>query len=251
MTTSLNQSPGGRDYNVRRTFGGRPAPEASIGAVILDIDGTLIDSNDAHARAWVSALAEHGFVLPYERVRSQIGVERGRILKSLSGVSPTSPIGMRILERRTEAFLSCHLAEVHVFPNTRLLLERMRDEGLRRIAASRSSIIEVDALLHIAGVDDLVEARPVRRASGVHDGAPLLKSLVMEIGLPPEEVVFIGDTPYDVETGVMAGVHVIALRCGGWGDRALAGATALFDDAADLLRYYDASPLGWRGTPSG
>lgn len=226
-------------------------PEAPIAAVILDIDGTLVDSNDAHARAWVSALAHYGFVVPFERVRPQIGVERGRMLHSLCGVSPRSPLGMRILERRTETFLSRHLPELRVFPNTPRLLERMRDEGLRRIAASRSSAIEVDALLHIAGVDGLVEARSSRRATGSLEGAAMLKPLVLELGLPPDEVVFIGDTPYDVETGAKAGVHVIALRCGGWGDRALAGATALFDDAADLLRYYDASPLAWQGTVSG
>src|SRR3954465_8022709 len=79
-------------------------PGDALHVVLLDIDGTLIDSNDAHARAWVGALAEHGYVVPFEQVRPLIGKGGDKILPELVGLDPESNEADRIADTRSALF---------------------------------------------------------------------------------------------------------------------------------------------------
>src|SRR3982751_6583159 len=102
----------------------------SVRGVILDIDGTLVDSNDLHARAWVETLAEFGYTVEYERVRRLIGMGGDKMLPETTGVSPDSDEGEKISKRRGELFKAKFLAEVRPFPETREMLARMREGGI-------------------------------------------------------------------------------------------------------------------------
>lgn len=212
--------------------------------VMLDVDGTLIDSNDAHARAWVKALVESGVEVPFERVRRLIGKGGDKLLPEVSGIDAESPRGKAIVKRRSEIFLRAYLPTLRPFPGVRPLLARMKAEGLRLAVASSSKGEELGQLLRACGADEFVEAKTSSDDADKSKPDPdVLHAALERIGLPAERVLLLGDTPYDVEAGKRAGVGVVALRCGGWGDADLAGAVAIDDDPADLFAHYDESPF--------
>src|SRR5262249_30587302 len=127
--------------------------------VILDVDGTLVDSNDAHAHAWVQALAEHGLAVRFEAVRPLIGMGGDTLLPRVAGMAETSPVGQKVSRRRREVFLERFLPALRPFPGARELLERMRTDGLRLAVASSAKADELEGLLKLCGPDDLVEHR--------------------------------------------------------------------------------------------
>ena len=222
-----------------------------IRGVILDIDGTLVDSNDAHARAWVAALAEHGLDVPYEQVRPLIGMGGDKLLPAVGGPSADSPQGKRVSARRAEIFKELYLPEVKPFAGARELLARMRERGLKLAVASSAKREELGPLLEAAGAQDLIEEQKKTSSSDADSSKPdpdIVHAALDRLGLPPEQVIMIGDTPFDVEAAGRAGIATIALRCGGWHDHDLGGALAVYNDPADLLAHYDSSPLAREDT---
>lgn len=213
-------------------------------AVILDVDGTLVDSNDLHARAWVDAFREAGRDVPFETIRPLIGMGGDNLLPAAAGLSAEEEPGRSIAERRGAIFRERYLRRVTAFPAVRDLLKRMRADGLKLAVASSAKGDELGPLLEIAGAEDLVPART--SADDAESSKPdpdIVQAALRRIGARADEAVMIGDTPYDVEAAGRAGVGTIALRCGGWDDRALAGALAVYDSPADLLARYEESPL--------
>ena len=137
-----------------------------------------------------------------------------------------------------------HLGDVRAEPHARKLLERMHGDHLRRVAIGSCPAIELDAMLEIAGVSDLIGARVACEdvPAGTRTGHPLERALEV-LDLPASSVVMIGDTPYDIDAAERMGVAVIAVRSGGWDDRILSRASAIYDSISDLLSFYEASPL--------
>ena len=208
-------------------------------AVIFDVDGTLVDSNDAHAAAWQEALAEFGIARARAAVRRLIGMGGDKLLPALAGISAESELGKRIAERRGQRFRDDHLPTLRPFPEVRALLARIAADGFRIGVASSAKEDELNALLNVAGVTDLI----VRQTSSddVESSKPdpdALHAALAKLHVLPTAAVMIRDTPYDVEAAKRAGVAAIAVRCGGWGDADLAGARAIYDDARDLLSHY-------------
>lgn len=217
---------------------------AEFRGVILDVDGTLVDSNDQHAHAWVDALTEFGYNVPYEPIRKMIGMGSDRLLRDAVGVDVKSEQGQAISKRVGEIFMSKYLPQVKAFPGTHALLQHMHDQGLQLAVASSAKKDELDALLKLAGAEGLIEDKTA--ASDVQRSKPapdVVEATLEKLELPRTEVVMLGDTPYDVEACQRAGVKIIAFRSGGWDDPALHGAIAIYDGPADLLAHYEQSPL--------
>jgi phosphoglycolate phosphatase-like HAD superfamily hydrolase len=226
------------------TIAPRP-PGTALHTVLLDVDGTLIDSNDAHARAWVDSLAAHGYVVPFETIRPLIGKGGDKILPEVTGLDPESGEAERIGRSRSEIFLERELPTLRATPGARALLEHMLARGLDLVVATSAKAEEVEAILTQAGVADLI-----RTASSSDDAErskpdpDIIRAALRKAGRPAAHSAMLGDTPYDVEAAARARVPSIALRCGGWwSDDALRGAAALYDDPADLLAHFDESPL--------
>ncbi len=212
--------------------------------VLLDVDGTLVDSNDAHARAWVRSLAEYGVTIPFAKVRPLIGMGGDKLLPEAAGIDAESPRGKAISERRGEIFREEYLPTLRPFPGVQEMLARMKREGLRLGVASSAKEKELSGLLRVCGADDLVDASTSSDDADSSKPDPdIVHAALKKIGLPPEKVILLGDTPYDVEAGKRAGVPVVAVRCGGWGGRDLAGAVAVYQGPADLLAGFDTSPF--------
>ncbi len=221
-------------------------------AVLIDVDGTLLDSNDAHARAWVDVLREHGHDVPFERVRALIGKGGDKLLAEVVGFDDTTDEGQRLSTERRERFAHAYLPTCRPTRGARALLEAIRDRGWKRVIATSASGEELDALLKQAGVDDLVD--DATTSSDADDSKPdpdIVESALRKAGASADEVVMLGDTPYDVESAGKAGVATIALRCGGWWtDDAFAGAAAIYDDPAALAADLDAACARLARTPS-
>jgi len=113
--------------------------DRTVRGVILDVDGTLVDSNDAHARAWVEALKEGGFDVPFDRVRRLIGMGGDKLLPEVTGLQEDHPRAKPIGERRGQIFKTKYLPSLRPFPGTRDLLLRMRGEGLKLAVASSAT----------------------------------------------------------------------------------------------------------------
>lgn len=216
-----------------------------IRAVLLDVDGTLLDSNDAHAAAWVDVGREFGHIIEFGDVRRLIGMGGDKVLPRLTGLSETSEPGARMLKRRGEIFRERYLPGVRTFAGARELLRRLRADGRRLVVATSASEDDLNALLAHGGLDELIDSATDSDDADESKPAPdIVEAALRKTGQPAAHVVMLGDTPYDVTAARRAGVTIIALRCGGWKDHELDGAAEIYDDPAELLARYEQSLLG-------
>lgn len=213
--------------------------------VIFDIDGTLVDSNDAHASSWIDALKEYGFAeVSYDSIRRMMGMGGDKILPAVTGLGEEDERGKALLERRKHIFLQNYLPQLKPFPSARDLVLRIKKDGMLTAVATSANKGEMQRLLRVAGVENLMDE--TTSASDAEESKPdpdIINVAVSRTGFRAEQLVMIGDTPYDVEAAARAGVPIVAVRCGGWEDRDLSGALAIYDDPADLLSNYEGSHL--------
>ena len=213
--------------------------------VIFDVDGTLLDSNDAHAISWVEAFAEAGYDVSFDVVRPLIGMGADKLLPKTVGISHDSDEGKKLVARHSEIFEARHLPRLRPFEGARDLVQRIRSDDLKALVATSARDEQLTELLKAAHVDDLIEERAT--ASDAKRSKPdpdIVQAAIEESGISPKHLVMIGDTPYDIEAAAKAGVRTIAFRCGGWTDDKLKGAAEIYDGPADLLARYDASFIG-------
>ena len=216
---------------------------AQAKAMLLDVDGTLVDSNDAHARAWVEVLAEFK-PASFERVRELIGKGGDKLLPEVTGIANESELAQTIKARRKALFMQKYLPHLRPFPKVRELLERFRADGLALIIATSAGEEEMHALVQVAGIADLLDNKASSGDAARSKPDPdIVTAALQRAQVSPEEAWMLGDTPYDVEASQRAGVKMIALRSGGWGDEDLAGAEVIYENAAELLTRYNSSPL--------
>jgi HAD superfamily hydrolase (TIGR01509 family) len=216
--------------------------------VIFDIDGTLVDSNDAHAQSWVDTFAEAGYDVPFEAVRPLIGMGADKLLPKAIGIEHDSEEGKKLTKRRSEIFREKYLPHLRPLKGSRALVLRVRADGLKPIVATSAKDEELNGLLRAAEVADLMEEKAT--ASDADRSKPdpdIIHAAIEESGVSPRNLVMIGDTPYDIEAATKAKVRTIAFRSGGWTDQALKGAVEIYDGPADLLAHYDSSLLGRKG----
>jgi phosphoglycolate phosphatase-like HAD superfamily hydrolase len=214
------------------------------GAVILDVDGTLVDSNDAHARAWVEALAERGITVPFEEMRRAIGMGGDKLLPRVVGIADDSKDGQAVARRRGEIFKENYLPRIRPFPCTRKLLERFIGDSLELAVATSAKEDELGALLQIAGVPDLISARTSSDdAENSKPDPDIVVAAIKRVRVERNRIIMLGDTPYDVQAATGAGIRIVALECGGWTAGELRGAIAVYESPEDLLRHYAESPF--------
>ncbi|MGB7890315.1 MAG: HAD family hydrolase [Microcoleus sp.] len=215
-------------------------------AVILDIDGTLTLSNDAHAQAWVESFAAYGYEVPFEKVRPLIGMGGDKVIpKMVSGLSDEAGDGKMIAQRRKELIINRFSPDLSPTPGSRDLLLKMQQEGLRLIIATSSTTEELSGLLKAAQVDDLLDQATTSSDAEASKPEPdIVEAALSKLQMEASQTVMLADTPYDIEAAGKCGVPVIAFRCGGFDDASLANAAEIYDHPADLLAHYNDSILG-------
>ena len=213
-------------------------------ASIFDVDGTLVDSNDAHANAWVQAIADSGGRVELSRVRPLIGMGGDKVIPQLTGLAADSPEGKAIADKRGEIFKRDFLPHLKPTRGAQQLLEWLRDDRKALVIASSAREDELRGLLEIAGASRLIESTTSSDDAEHSKPDPdIVAVAIRRTGCPAGEVIMVGDTPYDVEAALRAGIDIIGVRCGGWRDEELHGAIAVYADPADLLERYDLSPF--------
>jgi HAD superfamily hydrolase (TIGR01509 family) len=211
-------------------------------AVIFDIDGTLIDSVDLHARSWVETFARFGVTAALEDVRGHIGEGADFLIPTF--VPPGTPKGQikRIEQFRADLFKRKYLAEVKPFPKVRELFGSIKAEGCQLVLASSCAADEIDQYKAIAGVTDMTDHDVTADDAASSKPSPdiFLKALDLLVPLSPSETCVVGDTKYDGEAARRAGIPFIGVLSGGSTKRELerSGAIAIYRDPADLLAHW-------------
>lgn len=213
-------------------------------AVLLDIDGTLVDSNGAHAAAWSDAFAAHGRHHPPEQIRPLIGKGGDKLLEELASLDHESGEGKQISEARTRIFRDRYLAGIQPTPGAAAFVEWLLESGLTVVVATSAKEEEVEALLAICRGEKLAKmATTSDDAERSKPDPDILVAALEKSGAAPHRAIMVGDTPYDIEAARRAGLATIAFRCGGWDDENLQGAVAIYDDPRQLLARLRHSPL--------
>ena len=209
---------------------------------VLDVDGTLVDTNYQHALAWYRALRSLGETFPVWRIHRLIGMGGDRLPAALGGNDVEERIGDDARERWVEEFDRV-IDEVAPLPGARELIHALRERGHRVVLASSGKAQHVDHSLDLLGVRDLAEAWTTSEDVESSKPAPdLLQVALKKLGQPADAPsVMIGDSVYDVEAAKNAGMPAIVVRSGGFGDDELreAGALEVFDTPGDLADALD------------
>lgn len=186
-------------------------------AILMDIDGTLLDSNDAQARAWLQVLRDFGYPVEYHQVRARIGLGTGRMLRDLCGVSEASPRAQRLLPIRELLLREQYLFTARSLPGARELLARLQAAGTKLAVVSGASRSEAFALLGAARllteIDHVVCREDVARAKPAPDGILLA---LHRMGIEPENALFLANSSYDIEAADAAGVRHLLLDSVDW-----------------------------------
>jgi HAD superfamily hydrolase (TIGR01509 family) len=215
-------------------------------AAIFDVDGTLVDSVDLHARAWQEALAHFGHRVPFEAVRSQIGKGGDQLLPVFVSQDELALKGEAIERFRAELWQREYIKRVRAFPMVRELLLQLRRRRVRVALASSAKAEELEMYKQIARIDDLVDAET--SADDAERSKPfpdIFAAALRRLGTAAERSVAIGDTPWDALAARRLGVRCIGVLCGGFAEDDLraAGCVAIYRDPADLLARLEDSPL--------
>lgn len=221
----------------------------SFTAVIFDVDGTLVDSVDIHARAWQEAFDHFGKHVAFDAIRAQIGKGGDQIVPHFLSPREVSAIGDKLEKFRGEIFKRNYLPQVRSFPGTRDLLQRLADDGVKLALASSAKAHELKHYIEIARIGDLIDAKTA--AGEVENTKPdpeIVRVALEKLGKPaPEKVRMVGDSPWDVEAAHAAGIACVAVLCGGFPEADLkrVGADGVFKGPTDVIENYQR----FRATP--
>lgn len=219
----------------------------TLRGLLLDLDGTFLDSNDAHALSWVDAFEASGIQVPFEKVRKLIGMGGDKLLREAAGLEESSNEGQEISARRASLFVKQYLPSLRPFPGGRDLLQRALERGLRLVVATSATGGELEKLLRQAQIEDLIDkAATSSDAERSKPDPDIVEAAILRSGLRAGELLMIGDTPYDVAAAKRAGVDTVAVCSGGWKEQELRGAVAVYEDVRALHRDFDHSPLAAR-----
>ncbi|MER7953746.1 HAD family hydrolase [Streptomyces sp. NPDC096030] len=215
-------------------------------AALFDLDGTLVDTTYLHTLAWWQAMRQHGHDVPMARIHRAIGMGADRILDALLG-SGRSRSDDESIAGAHGTLYAVWYDVLRPFEGAADLLRATAARGWTVVLASSASEDEVAAIRRALDADEVIAAATAGSDVDTTKPAPdLVEQALEEVGAEAEDAVFVGDTVWDVEAAGRAGVPCVAVLTGGASREELekAGAVAVYEDAAELLRRVDTSPLG-------
>lgn len=219
--------------------------ENTAAVAILDIDGTLVDTNYQHALAWYRAFAKFDVVLPIWRIHRHIGMGGDQLIPALTDDDFERERGDDVRDAEKRLYMQM-IGEVEPMRDARKLIEDVKARGHKALLASSAKQDEVDHYL------DLLDARELAdgwtSSADVQSTKPepdLVHAALAKAGAEPGEAVMIGDTPWDVQAAERAGVPTIAVMTGGFSEQELrdAGAVAVYESVAELREQLDRTAL--------
>ena len=216
------------------------------GAAILDIDGTLVDTNYQHAIAWYRAFRAHDLVLPLWRIHRSIGMGGDQLVPALAGDDWEDRHGDDVRDAEKEHYSEL-IDEVRPLADARPLIERLKGDGWTIVLASSAKEEEVDHYLDLLDARELADAWTSSADVEATKPEPDLVECALEkAGVGADGAVMLGDSTFDCEAAGRAGVEAVAVRTGGFADDELreAGAAAVFEDLSELLERFGETSFG-------
>ena len=213
-----------------------------IGAILFDVDGTLVDTNDLHAGAWQQAFRHFGVEIPFEEVRAQIGKGGDNLIPTLLPPDLVEARQTEIEDYRSGLFQHEYLPRAAPFPGVRALFERLYADGIRIVLATSAKQAELDFNIGLIAAEDLVFATTskddVERSKPCPDIFEAALAKVAPLG--PHEALVVGDSTWDIKAAVKLRLAAIGVRCGGFPEEELleAGAATILDGPEELLARY-------------
>jgi len=220
-----------------------------ISTLLFDIDGTLVDSNDLHVRAWQEVFREAGHDFTAQIIRDQVGKGGDNLVPTLLP-DLSEEEQERIAAGHGPRYRDNYMDRVRPFPGARELLARAKEEGFTVALATSANPEELDHYVELLDAADLIDLTTSKGDVEATKPAPdIFAAAVKKASVRPEEALVIGDTPYDVLAAKRAGVGAIGLLSGGFSEEDLraAGAVAVYRDAAELLARWERSPIARNG----
>ncbi len=214
------------------------------GAAIVDVDGTLVDTNYHHALAWQRALRDHGEIVPAWRIHRHIGMGGDQLLAAVAGEEAERRAGDAIRAAEADHY-ELLIDEVEPLPGARDLLLALRERGLRTVLASSAKQDEVDAYLDMLDARELVDDWTSSADVDATKPAPDLVEVALDKAGSDGDAVLIGDSVWDCEAAGRAGIATVGLLTGGFGRVELldAGAVAVHESAEQLCAHLDEPPF--------
>jgi HAD superfamily hydrolase (TIGR01509 family) len=213
-------------------------------AAILDVDGTLVDTNYHHALAWFRAFRRHGIVLPLWRIHRHIGMGGDQLVGALAGEALDAEHGEDIRAAEKDLYGEL-IGEIQPLPGARELIVELKRRGSAVVLASSAKEDELDRYLDLLGARELADAWTSSADVEATKPEPdLIHAALAKAGAGG--AVMVGDTTWDCEAAAKAGVETIAVLTGGFAEAELreAGAVAVFDSVDDLRRRLDETRFG-------
>jgi HAD superfamily hydrolase (TIGR01509 family) len=216
-------------------------------AVIFDVDGTLLDTNELHVESWVRVFRRHGQAVEPQSVRAQMGKGGDQLMPALLPKDLVAREGEAISKERVALFLSEYIQRARPFPGVRPLFERLAALGRTRVLATSAKQEELDRYLGLLGLGDLVDDSVT--SGDAEKSKPHPDIFAAALGklapLGADDVVVVGDSPFDAEAAGKIGLRTVGVLCGGFPEEVLrrAGCAAIFRDPAHLLAELERSPL--------
>ena len=217
---------------------------------ILDVDGTLVDTNYQHALAWYRAFRDHEIILPIWRLHRHIGMGGDQLVEKLTDADVEHRLGDQIRSRESERY-SEMIGEVEAVSQASELLSDLRDRGHTVILASSAKQPEIEHYIDLLGARQLADGWTSASDVQATKPQPDLVNAALECAdAQPEQAVMIGDTPWDVQAAQRAGVQTLAVMTGGFSKEELceAGAIDVYESVAELRSSLEQTVL--RGKPS-
>jgi len=211
---------------------------------VLDVDGTLVDTNYRHARCWQDAFADHGLTVPAWRIHRHIGMGGDQLVPAVAGEEFESEHGEAVRATESDLYMD-QIDEVTLLPGARELIDALAGRDMPVVLASSARDEEIDHYLRLIDRGDAITAHTSAGDVDRTKPAPDLLEVAVRKG-GGGHATLVGDSVWDVEAAAGAGVATIGLLSGGFGEAELrdAGAEAVFDDAADLAGRLDETRLG-------
>jgi HAD superfamily hydrolase (TIGR01509 family) len=216
----------------------------AVEAALLDVDGTLVDSNYHHALAWYRAFRRHDIVLPLWRIHRAVGMGGDQLVPALVGSKLDKAKGDDIRAARDEIYTGGLIDEVAALEGAHELIAELKDRGLQVVLASSSPWDELERYLDLLDARELADAWTTKDDVEATKPEPDLILAALEKA-QTESAVMVGDTPWDVKAASRAGVETLCVITGGWSKQELreAGAIAVFESVHELRQRLEETPL--------
>lgn len=213
-----------------------------IKAAIFDIDGTLVDSVDIHAKCWQEAFRDFDVDATFDEIRTQIGKGGDQLMPEFLSKDQLDRIGKDLEEHRSKIFKDKYMHQIRPFAQVRELFARIKKDGVKIAVGSSAKKDEVDYYLDLVGVTDLVDVTASSEDADKSKPHPdIFEAVLGKLHIAAADALVVGDSPYDAEAAKRAGIIAYGVLCGGfWAeDLQKAGAKQIYGGPAEMLEKYD------------